>query len=38
MEHQLQLVQEVIERERGLQRELATRLVAPVDAAGASDA
>ena len=32
MEQQLELVQEVIERERGLQKELATRLVAPVDA------
>jgi len=32
MQHQLQLVEEVIERERGLQRELAARFVAPVDA------
>ena len=32
MEQQLKLVQEVIDRERGLQKELATRLVAPVDA------
>jgi hypothetical protein len=32
MQHQLQLVQEVIDRERGMQRELAARLVAPVDA------
>lgn len=32
MEHQLQLIHEVIERERSLQREFAARLVAPVDA------
>ena len=32
MQRQLQLVQEVIERERGIQREFAARLVAPVDA------
>lgn len=32
MQHQLMLVQEVIERERSLQKELAGRLVAPVDA------
>lgn len=32
MEQQLKLVQEVIDRERGFQKELATRLVAPVDA------
>jgi hypothetical protein len=32
MQQQLQLVQEVIERERGIQREFAARLVAPVDA------
>ena len=32
MQHQLKLVEDVIERERGFQKELATRLVAPVDA------
>ena len=32
MQHQLRLVEEVIERERGLQRDLAARLAAPVDA------
>jgi hypothetical protein len=32
MQRQLELVQEVIERERRLQRELTGRLVAPVDA------
>lgn len=32
MEQQLKLVQEVIERERSFQKELATHLVAPVDA------
>ena len=32
MQHQLQLVEEVIEREKGLQRDLAARLAAPVDA------
>jgi hypothetical protein len=32
MQHQVNLVQGVIDRERGLQRELAARLVAPVDA------
>jgi hypothetical protein len=33
MQRQLELMQEVIERERGLQGELASRLLAPVDAA-----
>ena len=33
MQRQLELVEEIVERERRLQRELATRLVAPVDAA-----
>jgi hypothetical protein len=32
MQHQLRLVEEVIERERGLQKDLAARLAAPVDA------
>lgn len=32
MQHQLELVEDVIERERSFQKELATRLVAPVDA------
>jgi hypothetical protein len=32
MQHQLRLVEEVIERERSLQRDLAARLAAPVDA------
>lgn len=32
MQHQLQLVEGVIEREKDLQRELAARLAAPVDA------
>lgn len=32
MQHQLQLVEAVIEREQGLQREMAARLAAPVDA------
>lgn len=32
MQRQLELVQEVIERERNLQRQLAGRLIAPVDA------
>jgi hypothetical protein len=32
MQHQLHLVEQVIERERGLQRDLAARLAAPVDA------
>lgn len=32
MQRQLELVQEVLERERRLQREVAARLVAPVDA------
>jgi hypothetical protein len=32
MQRQLELVQEVIERERRLQSELAARIVAPVDA------
>jgi len=32
MQHQLKLVEDVIERERGFQKELATRLAAPVDA------
>jgi len=32
MQRQLELVQEVIERERGLQKRLAGRLLAPVDA------
>jgi hypothetical protein len=33
MQRQLELVQELIERERGLQSEVASRLLAPVDAA-----
>jgi hypothetical protein len=33
MQRQLELVQEIVERERRLQRELTGRLVAPVDAA-----
>lgn len=33
MQRQLELVQELIERERGLQSDLAGRLLAPVDAA-----
>jgi hypothetical protein len=33
MQRQLELVQELIERERGLQSDLAARLLAPVDAA-----
>ena len=33
MQRQLELVQELIERERGLQGDLAARLLAPVDAA-----
>ena len=32
MQHQLELIEDVIERERGFQKELATRLVGPVDA------
>jgi hypothetical protein len=32
MQHQLQLIQEVLERERAVQKDLAARLVAPVDA------
>lgn len=32
MEHQLHLIQEVLERERALQKDLAARLVGPVDA------
>ena len=32
MQHQLQLIQEVLERERALQKDIAARVVAPVDA------
>jgi hypothetical protein len=32
MQHQVELVQEIIERERRLQRELAGSLIAPIDA------
>jgi hypothetical protein len=32
MQRQLELVQEIVERERALQREVASRLLAPVDA------